>query len=186
MDTATGAAACTLLDPTGAIGEPSTDDGVDATAATSTTIPRPSTVLRVGAEDWPQCLNPLTCADRVLHDQVLQHVLPVTFEVDADGGYVASPLLVSTPEPSATDDGVEIVYELSADARWADGRPITSSDFVGTWRAIIDTPAADRLRYDRIVAVDDTGVPCAGFRQCGSSKGTTGPSRTFLITSHKY
>lgn len=132
-----------------------TDDGVDATAATSTTILRPSTVLRIGAEDWPSCLNPLTCAETVLHEQVLQHVLPVTFEVDASGDYVASPLLQSTPELSTTDAGVEVRYEISAAARWADGRPITSSDFLGTWRAIMDTPAADRLRYDRITSVDD-------------------------------
>lgn len=133
-----------------------TDDGVDATAATSTTILRPSTVLRVGAEDWPRCLNPLTCADDVLHEQVLQHVLPVVFEVDADGGYVASSLLETPPAASVTGDGVEIRYEISAEARWADGRPVTSSDFLGTWRAIMDTPGVDRLRYDRIVAVDDS------------------------------
>lgn len=132
-----------------------TDDGADATAATSTTILRPSTVLRIGAEDWPACLNPLTCADDVLHEQVLQHVLPVAFEVDAGGDYVTSPLLAAEPEPTASDDGVEIRYRISPEARWANGRPVTSSDFLGTWRAVMDTPGADRLRYDRILDVDD-------------------------------
>ncbi|MDE0805024.1 MAG: ABC transporter substrate-binding protein, partial [Acidimicrobiales bacterium] len=133
-----------------------TDDAVDATAATSTTILRPSTVLRVGAEDWPRCLNPLTCADDVLREQVLQHVLPVTFEVDAGGDYVVSSLLAAPPEPAVTDAGVEIRYQIAPEARWADARPVTSSDFLGTWRAIMDTPGADRARYERIVTVDDS------------------------------
>ena len=38
-----------------------------------------------------------------------------------------------------------------------------------TWHG--PRPPAMRTGF---VTVDDTGVPCAGFRQCGSSKGTTG------------
>lgn len=132
-------------------------DGEEAAPATSsTTVPEPSTLLRVGVEEWPSCLNPLTCVDDALVHQVLQHVLPVAFELGGDGEYQPSALLASTPEPEATEGGVSIRYEIAEAARWADGRPITSSDFLGTWRAVMDTPGADRTRYDRIVDVDDS------------------------------
>ena len=133
-----------------------TDDGADATAATSTTIPRPSTVVRIGVEDWPACVNPLTCRDDALHEQILQHVLPVAFEIDATGAYVASAMLAERPELEVGDDGATISYQIDADARWADGRPITSSDFVGTWQAVMSTPGTDRLRWEDIVDVDDS------------------------------
>lgn len=132
-----------------------TDDGADATSATSTTIPRPSTVMRVGVEDWPACVNPLTCRDEVLHEQILQHVLPVAFEVDAEDDHRPSALLANTPEFTVQDETAEIRYRIAPEARWADGRPITSSDFVGTWQAVMTTPEADRLRYENIVDIDD-------------------------------
>ena len=133
-----------------------TDDGADATAATSTTIPRPSTVVRIGVEDWPACVNPLTCRDDALHEQVLQHVLPVAFEIDATGAYVASAMLAERPILEVGEDGASIRYVIDPDARWADGRPITSSDFVGTWQAVMSTPGTDRLRWEDIVDVDDS------------------------------
>ncbi|WP_436795792.1 ABC transporter substrate-binding protein [Actinospongicola halichondriae] len=132
-----------------------TDDGTDAATATSTTIPRPNTVMRLGVEDWPTCVNPLTCADDALHDLVLQHVLPVAFELDSSDDYQPSAMLAATPTVVDIEGGVEIRYEIAPEARWADGRPITSSDFLGTWQAIMATPDADRLRYDHVVAVDD-------------------------------
>ncbi len=133
-----------------------TDDDGDATAATSTTIPRPSTVVRIGVEEWPDCVNPLTCADDALHDQVLQHVLPVAFEIDATGAYVPSALLTERPTLEVGDEGATIRYRINPDARWADGRPITSSDFLGTWKAVMSTPGTDRLRWEDIVDVDDS------------------------------
>lgn len=131
------------------------DDGTDEAIASSTTLPEPNTLVRVGVEEWPECLNPLTCADDALREQVLQHVLPVAMEVGPDDQYRPSRLLAATPEPETIDGGVRIVYEIDPAARWADGRPITSSDFVGTWQAVVSTPGADTAGYDRIVAVDD-------------------------------
>ncbi len=141
-----------------------TDDGSDAANATSTTIPRPNTVMRVGVEEWPSCVNPLTCNDNALHEQILQHVLPVAFEFDADDDYRPSSLLARTPALSDVEDGAAIRYEIAPDARWADGRPITSSDFVGTWQAIMSTPGADRTRYERITEIDDTDPAVAVVR----------------------
>ncbi|MDZ7673543.1 MAG: ABC transporter substrate-binding protein [Acidimicrobiales bacterium] len=131
------------------------DEG-DPTAATATTLAPPDTVVRIGVEDWPDCVNPLTCADDALHSSVLQHVLPKALELGADGEYSATPLLTEPPEPEAEDDGeVVLRYRIAEKARWSDGRPITSTDFLATWQAVMATPEADRTGYDRIVAVDD-------------------------------
>jgi ABC-type transport system substrate-binding protein len=119
-------------------------------------IPTPRTLLRVGAEAWPDCLNPITCNTPVLHHQVLQHVLPVAFEVSADNELVPSPLLAGEPEAEVVGDLMTVTYRLDSDARWVDGQPITSSDIRGTWQAILSTPGADTTGYDRITAIDDT------------------------------
>lgn len=132
------------------------DDQDVADRETSTTIPRPQTLLRVGAEAWPDCLNPITCDSEALREQVLQHVLPSALELGGDGEYQPSPLLSAAPELDALGPGMTVTYRISPDARWSDGAPITSSDFRGTWRAVLDTPGADVLGYDRITEVDDT------------------------------
>lgn len=134
------------------------DDDADAAAETVSTLPAPETLLRVGAEDWPECLNPLTCDSPALRQQVLQHVLPVVFEVDAANRYQPSPLLAGEPEVALdTDAGtMTATYRIDTEARWIDGQPITSSDIRATWQAILATPEADITGYDRITQIDDT------------------------------
>ncbi len=134
-----------------------TDGGLETPEqGSSSTVAPPDTVLRIGVEQWPSCLNPLTCAGDALHDTVLQHVMPRAMELGPDGDYRASRVLDDAPEPSRQADGtVEIAYRIAEEARWADGRPITSTDFLATWRAIMDTPGADRTGYARIASIDD-------------------------------
>lgn len=138
------------------------DDAADEPGPT--TIPPARTVLRVGAEDWPDCLNPLTCDSPALREQVLQHVLPVALEVDAAGEYRPSPLLAAEPGVRVGPDGMTITYRLDPDARWEDGRPITSSDLRATWRAVMTTPGADQRGYDLITDVDDEDPSVAVVR----------------------
>lgn len=134
------------------------DDEADATGAPETTLPSAATLLRVASADWPECLNPLTCADDVARTLVLQHVVPQLIEVDAVGSYVPSPVLAGAPEVRVDDETGEqtIVFVLSEEARWHDGRPITSSDVKGTWLARMATPGAATLGHELITAVDDT------------------------------
>jgi hypothetical protein len=133
-----------------------TDGGTqDGSASTSSTIPLPQTLLRVGVEEWPDCLNPLTCDSEALREQVLQHVLPGLFEVQPDNDLRPSPLLAGEPELALSDGVMTVTYRLDPDARWNDGRPVTSSDIRGTWQAILATPGADRTGYDRIASIDD-------------------------------
>lgn len=140
----------------------------------STLIPPARTVLRVAAEEWPSCLNPLLCASTPLREQVLQQVLPVAFEIDAANQYRPSPALADEPTVAPADDGsFTITYRLADGARWADDRPITSSDIAGTWQAIMSTPGADTRGYRLISAIDDAdprtaivtmSAPWAGWR----------------------
>ena len=131
------------------------DSDGEPEAVTSSTIPPAQTLLRVGVEAWPDCLNPLTCDSPALRQQILQHVLPVAFELDAATEYQPSPLLAEHPDVELSNEGMRITYRIDRDARWNDGRPITSSDFRATWQAIMSTPGADTTGYELIASVDD-------------------------------
>ena len=129
-----------------------------------TAIPPASTLLRVGVEAWPRCLNPVTCDTPELRDEVLQHVLPVAFELSDDNELVASPLLAGTPAVESSGSGMVVSYTIATDARWNDGTPVTSSDFRATWDAIMATPGADMTGYDQITAIDDADPLVARVR----------------------
>ena len=129
-----------------------------------TAIPPASTLLRVGVEAWPSCLNPITCDSPELRDEVLQHVLPVAFELSDDNELVASPLLAGTPEVKPVGAGMTATYTIADDARWSDGTPVTSSDFRATWEAIMATPGADTTGYDQITGIDDADPLVARVR----------------------
>lgn len=132
------------------------DDDEDA-APVAPTLPASTALLRVAAFDWPSCLNPLTCTDPTARSLVWEHVLPKLVEVDAEGGYVASPVLAGMPEVRVDDASGEqtVTYVIDDAARWHDGRPITSSDVTGTWMARQATPGALTGGYELITAVDD-------------------------------
>ncbi len=130
--------------------------GSNEDATTSSTIPPAATVLDVAAARWPSCLNPLLCDGDPARQLVYQHVLPRLLEIDHDGRYVPSPVLTGPPDTVVEANGQQrITYRLSADARWHDGRPITSSDVKGTWMARMDTPGAATSLDASVVAVDD-------------------------------
>lgn len=139
------------------------DDEADTPADTpavapESTLPSAATLLRVASAAWPECLNPLTCDDDVARTLVLQHVVPQLMELDATGGYVPSPVLAAAPEVRVDETTGEqtIIFALAEQARWHDGRPITSSDVKGTWLARLATPGAATEGHELITEVDDT------------------------------
>ena len=103
-----------------------------------------------GAEQWPDCVNPINqCANSSwLQWLVPIHVLPRLTELDDHNNFVASPLL--TEMPSTSNGGVTgsgstytVTYHLNPDAKWEpDGTPITSADVVFSWHAQIDSTGA--------------------------------------------
>jgi glutathione transport system substrate-binding protein len=94
-------------------------------------------------------------------------------QLDAQGNFVASPVLVEAP--SLTNGGLTqnpftVRFQISPAATWDDGSPITSEDFAFTWRAVVNTmvhgrPAAYRYEaYQRIVDVDTSDQTTAVVR----------------------
>jgi peptide/nickel transport system substrate-binding protein len=135
----------------------SDEDAADAGGSPESTLPSAATLLRVASADWPECLNPLTCGDGPARSLVLQHVVPRLMEVDADGDYVPSPVLAGGPEVQVdrTSGEQTIVFVLAEEARWHDGRPITSSDVKGTWLARLATRGATTPGHELVTAIDD-------------------------------
>src|SRR3954452_12011717 len=93
-----------------------------------------------GAEQWPQCLNPITsCSFASWYFYTIQeHVMPQMMILSVDNEFVASPLLTDAPSidnggVKQVGKGMEVTYHLNPDAVWADGSPITADDVEFTW-----------------------------------------------------
>jgi ABC-type transport system substrate-binding protein len=123
-----------------------------------------------GAEQWPECLNPITaCASASwTHYAVLQHVLPRAMNLDVRGNFVASELLVEAPtldNGGLTQRPFTVRFKINPRAAWDDGSPITSVDFEFTWRAIKHTVGVYTSRgYDLIRAIDTSDPRTAVLR----------------------
>ncbi|MGD8600704.1 MAG: peptide ABC transporter substrate-binding protein [Gemmatimonadota bacterium] len=115
--------------------------------------------LVVGAEQWPQCLNPVTsCANiAFVNYSVLNHVLPKTMTLDEHGEWVAGPLLAEVPSlenGGLATDPFTVTLHLDPDAVWSDGTPITWEDFEFTWKAIMNTTGTlTVVGYDKITSI---------------------------------
>src|SRR5438034_451671 len=114
----------------------------------------------IGAEQWPECVNPITsCSATPWYWWTIgEHALPRAMELDPIGNFVASPLLVEAPtlaNGGLSSSPMTVRFRISPKAVWADGSPITSSDFEFTWKAIMNTTGAYwRAGYDLIDSVD--------------------------------
>ncbi|MEY2448955.1 MAG: peptide/nickel transport system substrate-binding protein, partial [Acidimicrobiaceae bacterium] len=86
------AAACSDDKKTGA--------GVSSSSAAPTQ--KKGGTLILGAEQWPDCLNPITqCANSSwMHWAVAGHVMPRLMELDEKGNFVPSPVLAGDPKLS--------------------------------------------------------------------------------------
>jgi peptide/nickel transport system substrate-binding protein len=114
----------------------------------------------IGAEQWPECLNPITsCAQASwLPWTSWQYVMPRLMEVDTKGNYIASDLLVEAPTEQnggIKNDPFTITYKFRPEANWDDGSPITSEDLKFTWDAIMKTTGTiSTSGYDQIKSID--------------------------------
>jgi len=116
----------------------------------------------LGAEQWPDCINPITqCANSSwLQWLVPIHVLPRLAELDEKNQFVASPLITQLP---TTDNGgvtgagktFTVTYKLNPAAKWDDGTPITSADVKFSWQAVLkSTGSVTTAGYDQISSID--------------------------------
>jgi peptide/nickel transport system substrate-binding protein len=114
----------------------------------------------VAAEQWPECLNPITtCANASwLHWSVLQHILPKAMTFDKDSNFVASPLITEAPtleNEGLTEDPFSVTYKINEDAVWDDGSPITSADFEFTWQSQLKSKGSlTTAGFDKIESID--------------------------------
>jgi peptide/nickel transport system substrate-binding protein len=60
----------------------------------------------------------------------------------------------TTTTAAAADSAMTITIDVTPEAVWSDGTPITAADFVCTWNAIMNTPGSiSTTGYDQIVSV---------------------------------
>lgn len=140
------------------------DDEDDAGEAATEEEQTTGGELILGAEQWPECLNPITqCANASwLTWSVLHHVLPKLMEVNTEGEF--EPTAVLDGEPELSGEGVDdsgdpftITYNISEDAVWEDGTPITSTDIRRTWEVRMGTTGVvTTYGYQLIEDVDDS------------------------------
>jgi peptide/nickel transport system substrate-binding protein len=115
-----------------------------------------------GAEQWPQCVNPITsCAYASWFEYTVQdQVMPRLLELDTEGNFVAGDLSLATEVPTlenggVTEDPFTVTYNLKPEAVWEDGSPITSEDVEFTWKAQLNTRGAiSTTGYDSIKSID--------------------------------
>jgi len=120
--------------------------------------------LILGAEQWPDCLNPITqCANSSwMHWAVAGHVMPRLMELDEKGNFVPSPVLAGDPKLSGegTSSGTgkfTIVYDIDPKAVWDDGSPITADDLIFSLDAYLKTTGAvSTAGYDKIEKIDSS------------------------------
>jgi peptide/nickel transport system substrate-binding protein len=120
--------------------------------------------LVFGAEQWPDCINPITqCANSSwLQWLVPIHVLPRLMELNDANQFVPSPLI--TEAPSTSNGGLTgsgstftVTYHLNPDAKWDDGTPITSADVAFTEQAFIKTTGSlSTAGYDKVTSIDSS------------------------------
>jgi oligopeptide transport system substrate-binding protein len=48
---------------------------------------------------------------------------------------------------TVSEDGLRFTFELRADARWSDGRPVTAHDFVYAWRRLLEPSFGSEYAY---------------------------------------
>ena len=122
--------------------------------------PKQGGSIVIGAEQWPECLNPITsCASAAwLPWTAHQYVMPRLMELDTKGNYVASDLLVEAP--TEQNGGIQqnpfrVTFKLRPEAVWDDGTQITSEDVKYTWDVIMNTTGVyTSTGYDQIKSID--------------------------------
>jgi len=140
------------------------------TTQTSAAKPVKGGSIVVGAEQWPECVNPINeCSSATwTWYSVLEHVLGYAMVLDLNGNFVASPLLTEAPtldNGGITQNPFTITYKISDKAVWADGSPITSADFDFTWKAILNTTGAyTTVGYTSIDSIDTTDPKSAAIK----------------------
>ncbi len=125
---------------------PSTTGGGNNSSAPSTAPgqPKQGGSITLGAEQWPQCLNPVTdCASASWYLYTIQEfVFPRLVQWSNKVEQQPSALVKEVPSldnGGITQSPFTVTYHLQPNAVWSDGTPITCDDVAFTEAAILHT-----------------------------------------------
>jgi oligopeptide transport system substrate-binding protein len=127
--------------------------------------------------------DPRTLDPSLMTDQVGQHVCDDQFEglVTLDEAGHTIPGVATSWETSA--DGKTWTFQLRGDARWSNGKPVTTDDFVYSWRREVDP--ATGSEYSQALAPIENAMDIAAGKLPPSKLGveSAGP-RTLVVHLH--
>jgi peptide/nickel transport system substrate-binding protein len=116
--------------------------------------------LVIGAEQEPDCVDWISSCAGASWGYWTMGVttMPRAFDVVKDGeNWVYEPSILLEGEPELSEDPQTVTYQISDDAVWSDGEPITSTDFKYTWEQIATgEDIYDTTGYVNIESVDDS------------------------------
>ena len=116
--------------------------------------------LVIGAEQEPDCVDWISSCAGSSWGYWMMGVttMPRAFDVVETGdGWDYEPSILLEGEPELSEDPQTVTYQISEDAVWSDGEPITSTDFKYTWEQITTgEDIYDTTGYANIESVDDS------------------------------
>jgi peptide/nickel transport system substrate-binding protein len=105
-------------------------------------------VLRIGLAEEPDSLNPLF-SHSASADAIAGLVYSFLLRYDATGNYLPdlATAVPSTSNGGISADGKSIVLHLRKGVRWSDGRPLNATDWLFTYRAVLNDRNNVKSRY---------------------------------------
>ena len=137
----------------------SDDDGGDeGDDAAESEVPEGGTLV-LGAEQEPECADWISsCAGASWGFWTMNvNTMPRSFDiVEGDEGWEYAPNSMLEGEPELeTDPDMVVTYDISDDAVWSDGEPITCADYEYTWDQIVNgTDIYDTTGYASVASVE--------------------------------
>lgn len=117
--------------------------------------------LRWAVDTVPDTLNTFQADADATTSRIAQAVLPSMYRMDGRGRAVRNPDYLESAEIVDTEPRQVVLYKLSQQAVWSDGREIGAADFAAQWRALSgkDTAywTARNAGYDRIEKIERGG-----------------------------
>ena len=114
--------------------------------------------LRWAVDDVPETLNTFQSDADATTTRIAQAVLPAMYRLDAAGRPVRDADYLESAKVVTTEPKQVVVYRLSQQAVWSDGREIGAADFAAQWRALSGKDGsywtARNAGYDRIEKVE--------------------------------
>ncbi|MCW5253281.1 ABC transporter family substrate-binding protein [Streptomyces sp. SHP 1-2] len=114
--------------------------------------------LRWAVDSVPETLNTFQSDADATTGRIAQAVLPAMYRTDAAGRPVRDADYLESARVVATEPQQVVLYKLSQQAVWSDGREIGAADFAAQWRALSGRDnaywTARNAGYDRIEKIE--------------------------------